>query len=146
MKNINIKDNYNLTMKACYIGYITQAIVNNFIPLLFLTFRKEFGISLDKIALLVSFNFGVQLLVDYLASKYGKEKHNGKPRGYGFSEENLKESLDEAAEALGMYIYGGDAVVRPDGSIVVVDFNDFPSFASCCRTAAEAIVTRVLNA
>ena len=35
-------------------------------------------------------------------SKYGKEKHNGKPRGYGFSEENLKESLDEAAEALGM--------------------------------------------
>ena len=61
MKNINIKDNYNLTMKACYIGYITQAIVNNFIPLLFLTFRKEFGISLDKIALLVSFNFGVQL-------------------------------------------------------------------------------------
>ena len=79
-------------------------------------------------------------------SKYGKEKHNGKPRGYGFSEENLKESLDEAAEALGMYIYGGDAVVRPDGSIVVVDFNDFPSFASCCRTAAEAIVTRVLNA
>ena len=79
-------------------------------------------------------------------SKYGKEKHNGKPRGYGFSEENLKESLDEAAEAMGMYIYGGDAVVRPDGSIVVVDFNDFPSFASCCRTAAEAIVTRVLNA
>lgn len=70
MKNINIKDNYNLTMKACYIGYITQAIVNNFIPLLFLTFRKEFGISLDKIALLVSFNFGIQLLVDYLASKY----------------------------------------------------------------------------
>ena len=79
-------------------------------------------------------------------SKYGKEKHNGKPRGYGFSEENLKESLDEAAEALGMYIYGGDAVVRPDGSIVVVEFNDFPSFAPCCRTAAEAIVTRVLNA
>lgn len=70
MKNIHIKDNYNLTMKACYIGYITQAIVNNFIPLLFLTFRKEFGISLDKIALLVSFNFGVQLLVDYIASKY----------------------------------------------------------------------------
>lgn len=79
-------------------------------------------------------------------SKYGKEKHNGKPHGYRFSEEILKESLDEAAEALGMYIYGGDAVVRPDGSIVVVDFNDFPSFASCCRTAAEAIVARVLNA
>lgn len=70
MKNVHMKENYNLTMKACYLGYITQAIVNNFIPLLFLTFRKEFGISLDKIALLVSFNFGVQLLVDFLASKY----------------------------------------------------------------------------
>ncbi len=78
-------------------------------------------------------------------SKYGKEKHNGKPHGYRFSEEDLKDALDRAADELGMYIYGGDAIVRADGSIVVVDFNDFPSFAACCRPAAEAIVSRVLN-
>lgn len=56
-------------MAASYIGYITQAIVNNFAPLLFLTFSKEFGVSLEKITLLVTVNFGVQLAVDLIASK-----------------------------------------------------------------------------
>lgn len=69
-KRVCLKENYNMTLKACYVGYITQAIVNTFIPLLFVTFQREFGISLDRIALLVSFNFGVQLVVDYLASRY----------------------------------------------------------------------------
>ena len=41
-----------------------QAIVNNFVPLLFLTFQGSYGISLQKITLLVTFNFGIQLLVD----------------------------------------------------------------------------------
>ena len=49
-----IKDNDNATIVACYIGYITQAIVNNFVPLLFVTFQKQFGIALDKIGLLIS--------------------------------------------------------------------------------------------
>ena len=56
-------------MSACYIGYITQAIVNNFAPLLFVTFNKEFGVSLDKIASIVSINFGIQLIVDLLSAK-----------------------------------------------------------------------------
>ena len=64
-----IKDNDNATIVACYIGYITQAIVNNFVPLLFVTFQKQFGIALDKIGLLISVNFGVQLLVDLLREK-----------------------------------------------------------------------------
>ena len=68
---MNIRKNYNHTLNACYLGYITQAIVNNFAPLLFLTFQSTYEISLDKIALLVSFNFGVQLIVDLLAAKYG---------------------------------------------------------------------------
>lgn len=55
---------YKHTKYACYIGYVTQAIVNNFLPLLFLLFQKEFHISLNQIALLVSVNFGVQLLID----------------------------------------------------------------------------------
>lgn len=67
---MSIRTNYNHTIYACYLGYITQAIINNFAPLLFLTFQSSFGISLDKIALLVSFNFAVQLLVDFLAAKF----------------------------------------------------------------------------
>lgn len=64
------RTNYNHTVYACFIGYIVQAIVNNFAPLLFLTFQSELGISLDRIALLVSVNFGFQLLIDLLASRY----------------------------------------------------------------------------
>lgn len=79
-------------------------------------------------------------------SKFGKEEHNGKPLGHSFSAAALKERIDKAAEKLGLFIYGGDAIVRPDGSVAIVDFNDFPSFAACCRPAAEAIVSRVLNA
>lgn len=67
---MKLKGNYSQTINACYLGYITQAIVNNFAPLLFLTFQKSYNISLDKIALLVSFNFGVQLLVDFFAAKF----------------------------------------------------------------------------
>ena len=59
-----MKTNYNRTVQACFIGYVVQAIVNNFVPLLFLTFQGSYGISLQKITLLVTFNFGIQLLVD----------------------------------------------------------------------------------
>lgn len=62
-----MKNQYNKTITACFIGYIVQAIVNNFVPLLFLTFHSSYGISLSKITLLVTFNFGVQLLVDLLS-------------------------------------------------------------------------------
>ena len=74
---MNIRKNYNHTLNACYLGYITQAIVNNFAPLLFLTFQSTYEISLDKIALLVSFNFGVQLIVDLLAAKYVSVRFSG---------------------------------------------------------------------
>lgn len=67
---MSIRENYKHTILACYGGYITQAIVNNFVPLLFLTFQNSFAISLDKIALLVSINFGFQLLVDFFAAKF----------------------------------------------------------------------------
>ena len=51
-----MKTNYNRTLQACFIGYVVQAIVNNFVPLLFLTFQSSYGISLQKITLLVTFN------------------------------------------------------------------------------------------
>ncbi|MBQ9700563.1 MAG: MFS transporter [Lachnospiraceae bacterium] len=61
------KVNYNTTIIGCFVGYVVQAIVNNFVPLLFLTFQKEYNIPLSQITLLVTFNFGVQLLVDAAA-------------------------------------------------------------------------------
>lgn len=67
---LRVKENYNYTLYACFIGYIIQAIVNNFVPLLFLTFQREYGISLEKISLLITFNFGVQLIVDFLAAGF----------------------------------------------------------------------------
>lgn len=67
---MGISDNYNHTIRACYVGYITQAIVNNFIPLLFLTFQKTYSIPLTQITLLVTLNFVVQLVVDILAAKF----------------------------------------------------------------------------
>lgn len=65
-----IKNNYGHTIYASYIGYITQAIVNNFVPLLFLTFQNQYGIGLGQIGLLVTINFGVQLTVDFLSAKF----------------------------------------------------------------------------
>lgn len=58
------------TIYASYLGYITQAICNNFAPLLFLTFASEFQLTLDKIALITTVNYLVQLTVDFLAVKY----------------------------------------------------------------------------
>lgn len=60
---------YNKTMYACFVGYIVQAVVNNFAPLLFLTFHQTYGIALTQITLFVTVNFGVQLLVDIASVK-----------------------------------------------------------------------------
>ena len=62
--------NHEHTIYASYLGYITQAICNNFAPLLFLTFSSEFHLTLDKIALITTVNYLVQLTVDFLAVKY----------------------------------------------------------------------------
>lgn len=58
---------YGKTITACFVGYIVQAIVNNYVPLLFLTFQRTYQIPLSQITLLVTFNFGIQLLVDLLS-------------------------------------------------------------------------------
>ena len=65
-----MKENYNRTLYACFVGYVVQAIVNNFIPLLFLTFQGTYGIPLTKITMLVTFNFGLQLTVDMISPKF----------------------------------------------------------------------------
>ena len=65
-----MKLNYTHTLYASYIGYITQAIINIFPPLVFIMFQKDFNISLTQIGLLSSFNFGIQMLIDFLAIKF----------------------------------------------------------------------------
>ncbi|MGN0557810.1 MAG: hypothetical protein ACI4IV_08205 [Acutalibacteraceae bacterium] len=54
-----MKNQYNKTIFACFTGYIIQAIINNFAPLLFLTFHNSYGIPLSKITMLVTINFGL---------------------------------------------------------------------------------------
>ncbi|MCD8119333.1 MAG: MFS transporter [Lachnospiraceae bacterium] len=69
MKRVR-KENYTHTIYACYVGYIVQAIINNLPPLLFLTFEQSMGISISRIGLLITINFGTQIVVDFLAAKY----------------------------------------------------------------------------
>lgn len=65
-----MKNQYNKTITACFVGYIVQAIVNNFVPLLFLTFQRTYGIPLSRITILVTVNFGVQLVVDLVSVSF----------------------------------------------------------------------------
>ena len=65
-----MKDKYQKTVYACFVGYIVQAIVNNFVPLLFLTFEKNYNIPLSRITMLITFNFGIQLIIDLLSAKF----------------------------------------------------------------------------
>lgn len=62
--------NYNATIRACFVGYIVQAIINNFAPLLFLTFQRSYHIPLSQITLLVTLNFGFQLLIDLVSVSF----------------------------------------------------------------------------
>jgi len=65
-----MKPTYQKTIVACFIGYIVQAVINNFIPLLFVTFQENYLIPMGQIAVLISVNFIVQLIVDVLAARY----------------------------------------------------------------------------
>ncbi len=67
---LDMSQNYNGTIRACFIGYIVQAIVVNFVPLLFLTFHSSYGIPLSQITLLVTINFGLQLTVDAVSAGF----------------------------------------------------------------------------
>ena len=58
------------TKIACYTGYVTQAIIVNFAPLLFVTFNTQYNISLTLIGTMITVNFGMQLLIDLFSSKF----------------------------------------------------------------------------
>lgn len=59
---------YGKTLLACYLGFVTQAICANFLPLLFLTFYDIYGISLSRLALISSCFFFTQLVVDLICA------------------------------------------------------------------------------
>ena len=65
-----MQPDYRNTITACYLGIITQAISANYAPLLFLTFRGEFGLSLEQVALIPTLFFFTQLLVDLACAKF----------------------------------------------------------------------------
>ena len=65
-----MKPNYQKTLKACYLGFITQAIAANFAPLLFLKFHEDYGISLGRIALISTVFYLTQLVVDVVCAVF----------------------------------------------------------------------------
>ena len=78
-------------------------------------------------------------------SKFGNECHNGVACHYPFPEDVLRQEVERLAAATGVSIYGGDAIVRADGSFCLIDFNDWPSFSRCREEAADVVTELVVN-
>lgn len=72
-------------------------------------------------------------------TKFDDENINGEAHHYGFSINELHDEAERIARMSGVKIYGGDCIVRSNGSFVIVDFNDWPSFSRCRDEAAEAV-------
>lgn len=79
-------------------------------------------------------------------SKYGYEAINGKSHGLQFDLEALKAQCQKASEIMDVKIFGGDCIVDEDGTVRIIDFNDWPSFAPCRDEAAPHIAKCVLAA
>ena len=77
-------------------------------------------------------------------SKFGHEAHNGPAHHYAFSANHLQKTAERLAFRVGITVYGGDAIVRPDGTFCLIDFNDWPSFAPCRNESAPHIAKAVL--
>ena len=65
-----LRNNFKATIAASCMGYFTQAILINFAPLLFITFRNEFGLSLAQLSVLIATNFATELIIDFIGTKY----------------------------------------------------------------------------
>ena len=78
-------------------------------------------------------------------SKYGWEQVNGRAQGLPFDEQHLRDICARAAEDLNIVVYGGDCIVDEDGTVRIIDFNDWPSFAPCRNEAAPHIARAILN-
>lgn len=73
-------------------------------------------------------------------TKFGDEARNGEAHHYPFGAGAMQREAARLAESVGVRVYGGDCIVRSDGSFCLIDFNDWPSFSRCREEAAQAIV------
>lgn len=78
-------------------------------------------------------------------TKFGDEQHNGRAMHYPFEVEELQQAAERLAAVAGVEVYGGDCIVRQDGTFCIIDFNDWPSFSRCREEAAEAIVSLLMS-
>ena len=90
-------------------------------------------------------NFFSYAYPDIEKTKFGLEKINGAQQKYPFTAENLKETAFKAAEALGLTIFGGDAIITACGDIYIIDLNDFPSFSAVREEAAREIANIIIE-
>jgi glutathione synthase/RimK-type ligase-like ATP-grasp enzyme len=56
-----------------------------------------------------------------------------------FAQQHLYELAHASAEALGLFVFGGDAIIAPDGTVTIIDINDWPSFAPIRDAASQHI-------
>ena len=78
-------------------------------------------------------------------TKFSDESRNGSARHYVFEVSAMQVEAERLAEAVGIEVYGGDCIVRSDGTFCMIDFNDWPSFSRCREEAAEAIASLIMN-
>lgn len=78
-------------------------------------------------------------------TKFGDEQRNGKPHHYPFKAESLQQTAEQLATAVGIDVYGGDCIVKEDGTFCMIDFNDWPSFSRCREEAANAIIKLIID-
>jgi glutathione synthase/RimK-type ligase-like ATP-grasp enzyme len=62
-----------------------------------------------------------------------------------FDEMALRSLAARSAGILGLYVFGGDAIIRPDGSITIIDINDWPSFAPVRDEAGRQIAQMIFR-
>lgn len=89
--------------------------------------------------------FRVYYPTDDGQTKFGDENVNGTAHHYVFSTAHLHRDADKTARLTGVKVYGGDCIVRSNGSYAIIDFNDWPSFSRCKDEAAEAIASLAEN-
>lgn len=64
-----MKSEYTATKLACYVGYVVQAIVNNFLPILFIALQDMYGLSYENLARIIVVNFITQMITDFITPK-----------------------------------------------------------------------------
>jgi glutathione synthase/RimK-type ligase-like ATP-grasp enzyme len=77
---------------------------------------------------------------DFFRWYYLNESNN-----YQFDVSYLKELSEKSAELLNLIIYGGDAIISENGSITIIDINDWPSFANFRDEASLYIAKRIYS-